>query len=378
MDETPKELLADVRRDIDAIDQALLPLFIERMKISERVAEIKNRAGLPVLNQQREDEILERVREQGGDYGASAADLYASIMAISRQRQQEMLEGTGFQELLGIAGDRLPTEGAAVLCQGVEGAYSHQAAKNIFPGGKITFYPRFDAVFEALEKGEGEFGVIPVENSAAGSVAEAYGLILKYRYYIVSALSLTVNHCLAARVGTVVKKVVSHPQALQQCGGFLRAHDLQREEFSNTAVAASFVAESGEPGLAAICSRQAAEKYGLEILAEGIQDDKNNHTRFAVVSKKPYLCKGADKISLCFTLPNITGSLYRVLERFALSGLNLTKIESRPIKGSNFDYDFYLDFQGNLREMGVKSLLSALQEELPRFSFLGNYSEFIK
>lgn len=368
--------LLEVRDEIDAIDKELLPLFIARMKCSEKVAKIKIEKGISVLNAQREKEIVEQIRLRAGDYGTASASIYASIMALSRQLQQELMgeEENYFSALIKQASDTLP-QNAKVLCQGVQGAYSHKAALEIFPNGDINFCPKFEDVFVSIENDECDFGVIPVENSAAGSVNETYSLIMKYRYYIVSAIKLSVNHCLAVKKGTDIKTVISHPQALMQCSEYISQNLYERKEFSNTAAAAEFVSKSSDYSIAAICSKEAAGKYGLEILKENIQDDKNNHTRFAVISKRPILTKDADKISLCFSIPHETGSLFSVLQRFSLAGLNLSKIESRPIKGSDFNYDFYLDFTGNISEKQVSVLLSQLKDELIRFDFLGNYKE---
>ncbi|MFI3325295.1 MAG: prephenate dehydratase [Clostridia bacterium] len=371
-----KNPLLEVRDEIDAIDKELLPLFIARMKCSEKVAKIKIEKGIPVLNAVREQEIIEQIRLRAGNYGTVSASIYASIMALSRQLQQEMMgeNENYFSKLIENSSHDIP-KNAKILCQGVQGAYSHKAALEIFKDGNISFCPKFENVFTGIENGEFDFGVIPVENSAAGSVNETYSLIMQYRYYIVSAIKLSVNHCLAAKKGSIIRTVISHPQALMQCGDYISQNSFERKEFSNTAAAAEFVSKSEDENIAAICSKEAAEKYGLEILKEGIQDDKNNHTRFAVISKNPILTNDADKISLCFSLPHETGSLFTVLQRFSLAGLNLSKIESRPIKGSNFNYDFYLDFQGNIVEKQVSVLLSQLKDELIRFDFLGNYKE---
>lgn len=372
-----QELLSGIREEINAIDEKLLPLFLARMRCTERVAEIKRKAGIPVLSPQREQEILDRVRKEAGEYGGSAAALYAAVMSISRARQHQMLQCAGeLRELERSASRAMPETLGNVVCQGVEGAYSHQAARSFFGEASLSFVPEFSQVFEAVKQGKGEFGVLPVENSAAGSVTAVYDLILKYRFFIVGAVGVKVEHCLAASDASApVTKVVSHPQALSQCSEYIREHGLETEEYSNTAAAAQYVAGERPTGMAAICSREAAEKYSLAILEEEIQNEKNNMTRFVVISKEPILPEHANKISLCFSIPHTTGSLSNVLDRFAMCGLNLTKIESRPIPGRKFEYDFYLDFTGNIHQEETLGLICALHDELPRFSFLGNYSE---
>lgn len=369
-------LLLPVRQDIDRIDKQLLQLFIERMACSERVAEIKRQAGIPVLNAAREQAILDRVRQEAGIYGDSAAALYSAIMAISRARQHAMLESGGALRALEKDSPRAMKQNPRIICQGAPGAYSHSAANRLFPGAEPAFLPGFCDVFEAVRSGAGDYGVVPVENSDAGSVSEVYDLILRHRMFIVGAADIPVRHCLCCAPGTgPVRRVISKQEALAQCSAFLTQCGIEAQAFSNTAAAAKHVAEKREAGLGAVCSAEAAAFYGLETLAADIQNTGNNCTRFVVIAREAVLPDDADKISLCFSLPHTTGSLYRTLERFALSGLNLTKIESRPIPGRNFEYDFYLDFSGNIHDARTLELICALSGEMPRFSFLGNYRE---
>lgn len=368
--------LSEVRKDIDAIDSQLLPLFIERMKCSERVAQIKREANAPVLNSKREQEILDSVRAKAGEFGKEAASLYAAIMSISRARQHRMLADGG--ELRGLehsARREMPLKPEGVVCQGVEGAYSQQAALKFFGDVPISYESTWQQVFEDIKEKKARFGVLPVENSAAGSVNGVYDLILRYRFYIVGAVAVKIEHCLAASNMSAITTVASHPQALSQCSEYIETHSLKAVEYSNTAAAAKYVAQQAADGVAAICSVEAAQKYGLTILEQGIQNEKNNTTRFIIISKEPILPDDANKISLCFSLPHTPGELYSVLERFSACGLNMTKIESRPIPGSKFEYDFYLDFTGNIHNPETLDLICGLHDELPRFSFLGNYSE---
>lgn len=369
--------LSEVRVDIDEIDSKLLPLLVERMKCSERVAEIKRAANAPVLNSKREQEILDRVRQNAGDFGSEAATLYAAIMSVSRARQHRLLaDGGEIRQLEKTAKREMPQSPESVVCQGVEGAYSQQAALKFFGSASISYETTWQQVFEDVKQGRAQFGVLPVENSAAGSVNAVYDLILKYRFYIVGAVPVKVEHCLAACDETSpVTAVASHPQALSQCSEYIEQNGLKKIEYSNTAAAAQYVAREKPCGVAALCSVEAAEKYGLKIIKRGVQNEKNNTTRFIVISKDAILPEAANKISLCFSLSHTSGALYNVLERFAACGLNMTKIESRPIPGSTFEYDFYLDFTGNIHDTETLNLICGLYDELPRFSFLGNYSE---
>lgn len=368
--------LGKVRKEIDRIDGELLPLFLKRMSCSEEVAKLKQEVGAPVFNASREQEILDRVREKSGAFGGSAAALYAAIMSISRARQHQMFTGgKPLRDMEQSAAREMPGRGVTAFCQGVSGAYSHKAALAFFSEPEIGFRVSWKDVFEEVKKGSSCFGVLPVENSAAGSVSGVYDLLLQYRFYIIGAVDMRVEHCLAAPRVEEIRTVVSHPQGLSQCSEYIESHGIQQKEFSNTAAAAKYVAENALPNTAAICSREAAEKYGLKVLEENVQNARNNVTRFVVISREPILPKEASKISLCFSLPHKTGSLYSILERFAIGGLNLTKIESRPIPESNFEYDFYLDFTGNIHDPETLELICSLYDELPRFSFLGNYIE---
>ena len=265
-----------------------------------------------------------------------------------------------------------------IAYQGIKGANSYEAAQRLFPESDLTAYKSFEDVFKAVENGECGYGVLPVENSTAGSVAAVYDLILRYRFYIVGALDMSIDYCLAGlRQSTLgdIEKVISHPQALSQCEQYISSMGFEATACSNTAVAAKDTAREKRLNLAAVCSYKAAEEYGLKVLDDHLQDNKNNTTRFIVISKKLYINENANKVSLCFSLPHVTGALFHMLQRFDALGLNLTKIESRPIPDKDFEYLFYLDFSGSVKSEGVTSLLCKLSEEMPEFSFLGNYNE---
>lgn len=370
--------LDEIRNEINGIDAQLLPLFISRMECAKKVAVLKKEKNLPVFNAEREQEILNRTEEAAGNYGAEARLFYASLMEMSRALQYTLL-GSGKElrdqiEAAGFAPEKCDT----IACLGETGSFSHEALSGLYPKAKPLFFPGFADIFAAVENGRADLGLVPVENSSAGSVSEVYDLILKYRFHIIAAATLHVHDCLAAakRVDPrTIGTVYSHPQALAQCSEYIKINGMKPLPSSSTAAAAQSIAQRQEAGIAAICSEHAAKEYGLNILEKDIQNSSTNCTRFIVISKKMYLPKDAQKISLCFSLVHQTGSLYSVLARFAQAGLNLTKIESRPIAGKNFEYDFYLDFTGNVREEKTRDLILSLYDELPRFSFLGNYTE---
>lgn len=370
--------LEEIRGKIDAIDEQLLPLFLARMDCAKQVAAVKKEKNLPVFNAAREQEILNAVQEKAGDYGAQARLFYASLMEMSRALQYDLLGGgRPLREAIEAAGFA-PEKDGRVACLGEAGSFSHEALCACYPKAQPMLCGEFSDIFAAVESGEADLGLVPVENSSAGSVADVYDLILKYRFYIIRAFTLPVRDCLAAarRVDPrTIGTVYSHPQALAQCSEYIRRNAMRALPAASTAAAAQSVALRQEAGIGAICSEHAAKEYGLNILEHDIQNSSSNRTRFIVISRGLCIPGDARKISLCFSLEHRTGSLYRVLARFAQAGLSLTKIESRPIAGKNFEYDFYLDFTGNMRDPKTRNLIFSLYDELPRFSFLGNYTE---
>lgn len=373
--------LLELRNEIDKLDDELIPLLLKRMDISRQVAEYKVQNGIPVFNEQRELEILEDVASKCGEQGEVIKTVFSAIMDASRALQHKIIGGgVELRNLISNAKceKNLTANGEPIACQGVQGAYSGEAAKALFPDSPIDFHKQFEDVFEAVNQNKARFGIIPVENSTAGSVHESYDLIMKYKFFIVGAYDLKVDHCLCAKPGVKfedIENVYSHTQALSQCNIFLKNFDFTGITFSNTAAAAKFVSESEKNNIAAICSESAAKKYGLKIIRKGIQNVTNNTTRFIVISKELVIDEDAEKISLIFSAPHRTGSLYRVLGRFSMTGLNLTKLESRPVANGRFDYYFYVDILGSVRDEQTLDLLCALSDELPEFSFLGNYYE---
>ena len=371
--------LKEIRKSIDEIDSQLIELFKKRMDCAKEVGIYKQANNIPVLNQDRENQILDDIEKKGGEYGAHSRLLYSNIMELSRALQHNIVgSGKELKALIGCAESELPEENIVVEYQGIKGANGHEATLNIFPKGIAKNYKSFSDVFNAVDSGEASFGVLPVENSSAGSVSAVYDLILQHRFYIVGALDLPIDYCLAGLKQSEfsdIETVWTHPQSLSQCAQYIADHEFNSVPCSNTAVAARDVAKEKRLNVAAICSYKACEEYGLKVLDNHLQDNNSNMTRFIVISKKLYIPKDANKISLCFSLPHVTGSLYSLLCRFNSLGLNLTKIESRPIQGSKFEYLFYLDFSGNVYSENVIELLCQLSSEMPGFSFLGNYNE---
>lgn len=376
--------LADIRDEIDALDERLLALLCRRMDCSREVADYKAAHGLPVLHPAREKEILDRVRDEGEavqpGYGSAAALVFGMTMDVSRALQHRQLAaGEALRaRIRGARNALIPATRARVVCQGVPGAFSGEAARRLFPGALPRFVAGFADVFRAVEEGRADYGVLPVENSLAGSVNEVYDLVMAHKFTIAAAAEVRVRHCLLAPRGADpagLRVVYSHPQALAQCHDFLCGRGLEARSYSNTAAAARMVAEAGDPSWCAVASRDAADLYGLDVVFENIQMVDNNTTRFIAITRELVIPPNANKISLIFSLPHVTGSLYRTLARFAMAGLNLTKLESRPTRNRSFEYLFYLDFEGGLCDPATVDLLCALSEELPAFTFLGNYRE---
>lgn len=371
--------LQQIRGQIDTIDGEILRLFEERMELVKGVAQYKRENNLPIFHKDREDQIIERIGEQASEENEQGAKvLFSTLMNISKCLQQNTVRDYSSQTLSlleTVNSHPAPPEHPVVACPGVIGSYTYLAGKKKFPNAEIRMFERFGDVFDAVQAGEVDCGVLPIENSNAGSVSEVYDLMRSHDFYINHSIRLKINHCLCARPGTRledVTEVYSYIQGLAQCSEFICAHNLIKREYSNTAAAAEFVSQSEKP-FAAICSAESAQEYGLEILREGIQNIDENYTRFIVISKHLYPNPESDTVATSLTLANAVGSLYNLLTKFAVSGVNLTKIESKPIGNKNFDVIFYLDFTGNVLNESTIHLINDLSNELSGFKFLGNY-----
>ena len=369
--------LSDVREEINDIDRQMMALFVRRMHAAEKVAAVKKRDGLPIFQPQREKEILDRVEQEGGAFGSGARTLMATLIDISSSYQQMLLYGDDGKLRKKLMTARSEWKGSKIACQGAVGAYSHLAARQFFgEDAEPLFFARFQDVVDAVTDGYSDFGVLPLENTTVGAVNDVYDLLTRHGFYIFGETDVDISHCLLAPRGARmedIREVYAHPQALGQCARYLTLHGYVPNEYSNNAVAARQVAAWNDPARAAIASRVAGETFGLDILDENIQDIQGNQTRFIIISKHMVIRDGADKISLTFSLPHQTGSLYRVLSRFSANGMNISKIESRPLKGKNFQYRFYLDFNGNVHDEKVCALICSLSTEMSDFKFLGNY-----
>lgn len=377
--------LEQLRKEIDEIDDRLIKELLERFKVCGSVAEEKAKTNGQITDGKREAEILYRITENVPDkLKMYVKELYVTLFATSKAYQSAIIKKSSptvevLNKLIEEGVKEMPVR-AAVACQGVEGAYSESAAEKFFPISDVTFFKSFDGVFSAVERGLCDYGVLPIENSTFGSVSEVYDLMKKHRFYIVRAAKLKIEHCLAAlplAEERAIKKVYSHPQALGQCSEYILSHKLEKEECANTAMAAKNLSASGDTTAAVICSPRSAKRYGLKIIDRNVQNVADNYTRFICISKDPALIDGCDKISLMTALPHTAGSLNRLLMRFSCLGLNMTKIESRPIEGTDFEFMFYFDFEGDVKNKDVQSLIADLENGSDKFVFLGAYKETI-
>lgn len=370
--------LKELRNQIDDIDSEILKLFSKRMEVCRGVAEYKKEHDLPVMQGGREKQVLERVRANAPeDLRDGAAMLFQNIMDISKCLQNEEIERT---HKLFSPKPFIPENAAKIACQGTAGAYSEAACKKLFGDKPAVFYHEFEDVFNAVESGEADYGILPLENSTIGTISETYSLMSKHSFNICSLVRVEITHCLAAAECAAletVKRVYSKEEALSQCSEYIKNHGLARREYANTALSAEYVKEKNTPEAACICSKACAEMYGLKILDDRIADAYPNYTRFICFSKDYIAPEDADTISVCMTVPNTPGSLYRMLTKFSIAGLNLTKIESKNIAGSDFEVLFYLDFKGSCSDEKVVALLHDFENEMTFFRFLGSFKEVL-
>ena len=372
--------LQQLRTQIDKIDAQIVELYEQRMDISRQVAEYKIETGKKVFDKQREQEKLEKVKSMThNDFNSHGIEeLFEQIMSMSRKLQYQLLAENGSMGKLPFIGvDELETKAARVVFQGAEGAYSQAAMMKYF-GDKVNSFhvDTFREAMGAIDEGSADFAVLPIENSTAGIVNEIYDLLQEYENYIVGEQIIRIEHCLLGVPGATmedIKTVYSHPQSLMQSAKFLENHSWQLISMQNNAFAARKVAEEQDKSQAAIASEYAGQIYGLEVLQKGVNHSGTNSTRFIIVTNQKIFKRDARKVSICFVVPHESGSLYHMLSHFIYNNLNMTKIESRPIEGRNWEYRFFVDFEGNLADSAVKNALRGLREEARNMKILGNY-----
>ena len=373
--------LQELRKKIDGIDSRIVELYEERMDVCRQVAEYKIETGKNVFDKVREEEKLARVRAMThNDFNSKGiTELFEQIMSMSRKLQYQLLNEKGRTGRLPFFPvEDLDTQKVRVVFQGAEGAYS-QAAMVRFFGDRIDsmHVDSFRDAMGALEEGSADFAVLPIENSTAGAVNEIYDLLVEFENYIVGETIIPIKNTLSGLPGTdisEIERVYSKAEALMQASHFLGEHgDWQQISVANTALAAKKILEDQDKHQAAVCSAYAASVYGLSVLADSINDEKNNSTRFIVITNQKVFLKDAKKISICLELPHESSSLYHLLSHFAYNDLNMTKIESRPMEGKSWEYRFFIDFEGNLADPAVKNAIRGLREEGRNLRILGNY-----
>lgn len=378
--------LEQLRGDIDAIDRQIVDLMKQRMETVAQVAEYKKANNIPVLDSGRERALLSKVGQEAGEELADyIQSMYRTIMAASRSYENGKL-GRGSKVYDGIkkAMEETPQlfpQRPIVACQGIEGAYSQIACDRLFKAPSILYFQSFDHVFKAVESGMCQYGILPIENSTAGSVNAVYDLMIRHNFSIVRSARLKVSHNLLAKPGTKledIRDIYSHEQAISQCAGFLVGlKNVAVHVVENTAVAARMVAQSDRGDVAALSSRLCAEQYDLEIVRDNVQDQDNNYTRFICISKKPEIYPGADRTSLMMTLPHKPGTLYNVLAKFYALNINLQKLESRPLPNREFEFMFYFDVEASVYAPEMEKLFRDLEAESEQLRYLGTYHEVI-
>lgn len=372
--------LQEIRQQLDVVDKQMVELFEQRMQLAEKVAEYKMGTGKKVFDKEREVQKLNTVRSlTHNDFNAKGVEeLFEQLMSISRKLQyQKIAEGKPMGKLPFIEIDKINRD-TRVVFQGAAGSYSEAAMKRFFGDDIDNFHvDTFRDAMLALDEGSAEYAVLPIENSTAGIVSEIYDLLAEFEHFIVAEQVIHIEHCLMGCKGCseeTIERVYSHPQSLMQSEHYLREHSSWNQiSMKNNAFAAKKVAEEQDITQAAIASEYAAKVYGLEVLKKGLNHSSGNSTRFIIVSNQKVFLRKANKISICFEIPHESGSLYHILSHFIYNGLNMDKIESRPIEGKNWEYRFFIDFEGNLSDSSVRNALCGMREEALNLRVLGNY-----
>lgn len=375
--------LNDLRNEIDKIDDEIVKLYDARMKLVKSVAEYKKETKMGVNQSSREDEIIFRVtNEIESDIQPYVKQLFQSIFETSKAYQSTFTQVTSptvelIKKNLQLSQKKFPSR-ATVACQGVEGSYASLATKKLVEIPNIMYFKSFEAVFNAVEAGFCQYGLLPIENSSAGSVNSVYDLMREHKFYIVKSVSLKVSHNLLVNEGATnetITEIFSHEQALNQCSQYLYDNfkNVKLTICDNTATSARMVKESGRTDIASISSKECADIFGLKMLDKNIQDSQGNYTRFICISKDMQFYEGANMISFMSTMPHIAGSLNRFLGKFASLGLNLTKLESRPLDKNSEEFMFYFDFEGNLSRVEIQNIIAESENSSEHFAFLGNY-----
>ena len=378
--------LQELRGRIDQIDDQLVKLFAQRMDVAAQIADYKKAENLPIFVPAREREKLVDVAQKAGpEMEKYTRVLYSMLFELSRsyQSKRNNIDSPLYKKITNAIENtpKLLTQTPMVACQGVEGAYSQIACEKIFKNPFIMYFKNFDGVFNAIEQGLCQYGILPLENSTAGSVKKVYDLMIQHNFSIVRTYRLKVDHNLLANPGAEIsdiREIYSHEQAINQCSDFLKQlPGVKIIPVENTAVAAQMVCKSGRTDVAALSSRSCAELYGLNCLAASVQDKGNNRTRFICISKNLEIYPGSDKTSIMMVLSHRPGALYKVLARLYVLGINVTKLESRPIPDRDFEFMFYFDLDTSIYSEEFVQLMCELDDLCEEFKYLGSYTEVV-
>lgn len=372
--------LADSRKEIDEIDGQMVELFEKRMSICRDVADFKLKTGKPVLDRQRELDKIQVLRKKASTdfYAHGVEELFEQIMAMSRKMQYKLLTEEGVNNDIGFEiVDELPKENLTVVYQGIEGAYSQQAASEYF-GDKVEYVnvTTFREAMKYVSDGRADYAVLPFENSSAGIVTDVYDLLVEFKNYIVDTFDIKIDHCLCGVKGAKIEdisEVYSHPQAFMQSDAFIEEHGWGKVNLANTAISARYIAERNDKTRACIASENAARIYGLDILHKGINFNNKNATKFIIISKEKIARRDAGLICISFEMPHSSGTLYQMLSHIIYNDLNMTSIQSRPVPEKNWEYRFYVEFEGKATQAGVVNALSGINAESLNMKILGNY-----
>lgn len=372
--------LEQCRKEIDEVDKKIVELFEYRMNLAKQVAEYKIQTGKKVFDKEREISKLKALSALTNDEfnKIGIQELFTQIMSISRKMQYRLVNEEINDEPFTVMKELRIARPLNIMCFGVKGSYTEQAMNEYFGNNIVPFYEdSFKKVMLAVKEGKCDYGILPIENTSTGGIADIYDLLVEFDNYIVGEHVIKIEHALLgleeARIEDI-RTVYSHPQGLMQCQKYLEANPLMKPvECTSTASSAQKVILDGDKTQAAIAGKQSASIYGLKILKECINHEQNNATRFIIISKEKKYLENANKVSICFELAHESGTLYNMLSHIIYNNLNMTKIESRPLEGRNFEYRFFVDFEGNLSEAGVKNALFGIKEEAISFKILGNY-----
>lgn len=376
--------ISDYRKAIDKIDRELVEKIEERMRVAEKIAEYKKEKDLPITDYLRERQLLDKICDLSSeDMAGYNRIMFSTLMEVSKDHQRKIaLQDAKIVDEIKKALEETPKElpeRPVVACQGVAGAYSQEASDKFFKMPKLMYVKNFNGVFAAIDSGLCQYGVLPIENSTAGSVNQVYDLMMKHNFHIVKSLRLKIDHNLLGCKGATkesIKEIFSHEQAIAQCDEYLKQYPNAKITIcENTAEAAKSVAESGRTDVAALASYNSAKFYNLDVIESAVQDQDNNYTRFICITKKLEIYPGANKTSIMMVVDHKPGSLYNVLSRFNAMGINLVKLESRPLPEREFEFMFYFDIECSAYSAEFVRMMNQLEEMSREFKYLGSYVE---